>query len=302
MSWVLLSVCSALVLGVYDLLKKLAVRNNAVPPVLFFGALTGMLVWCALRVTTPWLPAAWQAGLSIDPLTWREHAFLFGKGVLVSASWIFGYFALKHLPITIAGPVRSSAPLWTILFAVCFLGEKPSVVQWTGVAMILVSFYSFSLLGRAEGIRFHRDKWVACLILGTLLGAMSAVYDKVLLQNLQLRVATLQFWFAFYLVVVMLPFVLVWRFGLKEADRGTFEWRWMIPAVGVGLLITDALYFAAIASDGALISVISPIRRTSAVIGFLGGILVLKERHNLGWKALALLVMIAGVAVLNWKR
>ena len=105
------SFCSALVLGVYDLLKKLAVRNNAVPPVLFFGALTGMLVWCALRLITPWLPTAWQAGLAIDPLTWREHAFLFGTGALVSASWIFGYFALKHLPITIAGPVRSSAPL-----------------------------------------------------------------------------------------------------------------------------------------------------------------------------------------------
>lgn len=302
MSWVLLSVCSALVLGVYDLLKKLAVRNNAVPPVLFFGALTGMLVWCALRLITPWLPTAWQAGLAIDPLTWREHAFLFGKGVLVSASWIFGYFALKHLPITIAGPVRSSAPLWTILFAVFFLGEKPTPIQWLGVGMILVAFYGFSLLGRAEGIRFHRDKWVACLIVATLLGAMSAVYDKVLLQNLGLRVATLQFWFAVYLVVVMLPFVLVWRFGLKEADRGTFEWRWMIPAVGVGLLVTDSLYFAAIASEGALISVISPIRRTSAMVGFFGGILILKERHNLRWKAVALLLMIAGVAVLNWKR
>ena len=302
MSWVLLSVCSALVLGVYDLLKKLAVRNNAVPPVLFFGALTGMLVWCALRLITPWLPTAWQAGLAIDPLTWREHAFLFGKGVLVSASWIFGYFALKHLPITIAGPVRSSAPLWTILFAVFFLGEKPTPIQWLGVGMILVAFYGFSLLGRAEGIRFHRDKWVACLIVATLLGAMSAVYDKVLLQNLGLRVATLQFWFAVYLVVVMLPFVLVWRFGLKEADRGTFEWRWMIPAVGVGLLVTDSLYFAAIASEGALISVISPIRRTSAMVGFFGGILILKERHNLRWKAVALLLMIAGVAVLNWKQ
>jgi len=302
MSWVLLSVCSALVLGVYDLLKKLAVRNNAVPPVLFFGALTGMLVWCALRLLTPWLPTAWQAGLAIDPLTWREHVFLFGKGVLVSASWIFGYFALKHLPITIAGPIRSSAPLWTILFAVFFLGEKPAPIQWLGVGMILVAFYGFSLLGRAEGIRFHRDKWVACLLVATLLGAMSAVYDKVLLQNLGLRVATLQFWFAVYLVVVMLPFVLVWRFGLKEADRGTFEWRWMIPAVGVGLLVTDSLYFAAIASEGALISVISPIRRTSAMVGFLGGILILKERHNLRWKAVALLLMIAGVAVLNWKR
>jgi len=302
MSWVLLSVCSALVLGVYDLLKKLAVRNNAVPPVLFFGALTGMLTWCSLRLITPWLPDGWQAGLSIDPLTRREHAYLFGKGILVSASWIFGYFALKHLPITIAGPVRSSAPLWTILFAVCFLGEKPTPLQWLGVGMILVAFYGFSLLGRAEGIRFHRDKWVACLIAGTLLGAMSAVYDKLLLQNLGLRVATLQFWFAIYLVVVMLPFVLVWRYGLKEADRGTFEWRWMIPAVGVGLLVTDALYFAAIASEGALISVISPIRRTSAMVGFLGGILILKERHNLRWKAVALILMIAGVAVLNWKR
>ena len=302
MSWVLLSVCSALVLGVYDLLKKLAVRNNAVPPVLFFGALTGMLVWCALRLLTPWLPTVWQAGLAIDPLTWREHAFLFGKGVLVSASWIFGYFALKHLPITIAGPIRSSAPLWTILFAVSFLGEKPAPIQWLGVGMILVAFYGFSLLGRAEGIRFHRDKWVGCLIVATLLGAMSAVYDKVLLQNLGLRVATLQFWFAVYLVVVMLPFVLVWRFGLKEADRGTFEWRWMIPAVGVGLLVTDSLYFAAIASEGALISVISPIRRTSAMVGFFGGILILKERHNLRWKAVTLLLMIAGVAVLNWKR
>jgi drug/metabolite transporter (DMT)-like permease len=227
---------------------------------------------------------------------------LFGKGFLVSASWIFGYFALKHLPITIAGPIRSSAPLWTILFAVFFLGEKPAPIQWLGVGMILVAFYGFSLLGRAEGIRFHRDKWVACLLVATLLGAMSVVYDKVLLQNLGLRVATLQFWFAVYLVVVMLPFVLVWRFGLKEADRGTFEWRWMIPAVGVGLLVTDSLYFAAIASEGALISVISPIRRTSAMVGFLGGILILKERQNLRWKAVALLLMIAGVAVLNWKQ
>ena len=302
MSWVLLSVCSALVLGVYDLLKKLAVRNNAVPPVLFFGALTGMLVWCALRVITPWLPPAWQAGLAIDPLTWREHAFLLGKGVLVSASWIFGYFALKHLPITIAGPVRSSAPLWTILFAVCFLGEKPTFIQWLGVCMILAAFYAFSLLGRAEGIRFYRDKWVGCLVAATLLGAMSAVYDKLLLQELGLRVATLQFWFAVYLVVVMLPFLLLWRFSLKESDRGKFVWRWMIPAVGIGLLVTDALYFAAIASEGALISVISPIRRTSAMVGFLGGVFILGERRQVGWKAAALLLMIAGVVVLNWKR
>lgn len=301
MSWIWLSIASALVLGVYDLLKKMAVRENAVPPVLFFGTLTGMSVWLMLRLITPLLPEVWQAALAVDPLDLSGHLALFGKGVLVSASWIFGYFALKHLPITIAGPVRSSAPLWTILIAVAFFGESPSLRQWCGVALILVAFYVFSLLGKAEGFRFHRDKWVACLIAATLLGALSAVYDKVLLQDFGFRVATLQFWFSVYLVVVMLPFVLVWRHGMRPERRGRFEWRWTVPAVGIGLLIADALYFAAIASDDALISVISPIRRTSAMVGFIGGIFVFRERRNLGWKAVALVLMLIGVAVLNAK-
>lgn len=299
MSWILLSICSAVVLGIYDLLKKLAVRENAVPPVLFFGVLTGAICWCALRIFTPWLPSDWQEGLSIDPLSGLEHLYLFGKGVLVSGSWIFGYFALKHLPITIAGPIRSTAPIWTILFAVLLMEEMPNGWQWGGVLMILVAFYAFSLLGRAEGIVFHRDKWVYFLVVATVLGALSALYDKFLLQTVGIRVATLQFWFSIYLLVVMTPFVLFWRYGMKT--RSEFQWRWVIPAVGVGLLVADAFYFLAIAQEDALISVISPVRRTSVIIGFLGGILILKERNNVPRKALALALMLAGVILLNWK-
>jgi len=299
MSWILLSVCSAVVLGIYDLLKKTAVRNNAVPPVLFFGVVTGASCWLILRCITGLLPDSWQSALLIDPLTTPEHVLIFAKSVLVSASWICGYFALKHLPITLAGPIRSTAPLWTILFAVVFMGETPSGGQWIGISIILVAFYCFSLLGKAEGIDFRRNRWVACLIAATLIGATCALFDKYLLQSLGMRVATMQFWFSIYLVVVMLPFVLVWRFGLK--DRGTFEWRWMIPAVGIGLLIADAFYFAAIAQEGALISVISPVRRTSVIIGFFGGVWLLKERRNVKWKLISLVLMLIGVLFLNWK-
>lgn len=299
MSWILLSICSAIVLGVYDLLKKLAVRDNAVPPVLFFGVFTGAFCWCTLRLLTPALPTGWQEGLAVDPLSAGDHAFLLGKGILVSGSWIFGYFALKHLPITIAGPIRSTAPIWTILFAVLLMGEMPNAWQWGGVFMILIAFYAFSLLGRAEGIVFHRDKWVYFLIVATVLGAFSALYDKFLLQTVGIRVATLQFWFSIYLVVVMAPFALYWRFGMKT--RSQFQWRWVIPAVGVGLLVADAFYFLAIAQDDALISVISPVRRTSVVIGFLGGILILQEKKNVSRKAFALALMLAGVLLLNWK-
>lgn len=299
MSWIFLSILSAIVLGIYDLLKKLAVRGNAVPPVLFFGVLTGAAFWLLLRLTTPALPVEWQAGLLIDSLSAQEHFYLFGKGVLVSGSWIFGYFALKHLPMTIAGPIRSTAPIWTILFAVLLMGEMPTPWQWGGVALILVAFYAFSLLGKAEGIVFHRDKWVYFLIVATVLGAFSALYDKFLLQTIGIRVATLQFWFSIYLVVVMFPFFLAWRYGMKT--RTPFEWRWVIPAVGIGLLIADAFYFLAIAQDDALISVISPIRRTSAIVGFIGGVWILKERHSIARKGFALALMLVGVILLNWK-
>ncbi len=60
MSWIFLSILSAIVLGIYDLLKKLAVRGNAVPPVLFFGVLTGAACWLLLRLVTPVLPGEWQ--------------------------------------------------------------------------------------------------------------------------------------------------------------------------------------------------------------------------------------------------
>lgn len=299
MSWVFLSICSAVVLGIYDLLKKLSVRDNAVPPVLFFGVLTGAVSWLLLRLITPLLPGEWQVGLAIDAMSRLEHVYLLGKGVLVSGSWIFGYFALKHLPMTIAGPIRSTAPIWTILFAVLLMGEMPDGWQWAGVLMILAAFYAFSLLGKAEGIVFHRDKWVYYLIIATVLGAFSALYDKFLLQTIGLRVATLQFWFSIYLVLVMTPFVLVWRFGMKS--RTPFEWRWMIPAVGIGLLIADAFYFLAIAQEEALISVISPLRRTSVIIGFIGGIFILGEKRNVKRKAASLALMLVGVILLNWK-
>ncbi len=45
MSWILLTALSALCLGVYDLLKKHAVLDNAVLPVLFWGVVTSAVLW-----------------------------------------------------------------------------------------------------------------------------------------------------------------------------------------------------------------------------------------------------------------
>ena len=299
MPWVFLSICSALFLGFYDLAKKHAVKDNAVLPVLFFGVVTSAVIWFPFILWSHLDPGSYPSKtFLVVPLDWTDHLLLLAKSALVGASWVFGYFAVKHLPISIAAPIRATSPLWTVLLAVLMMSERPSGWQWLGVAIVLLAFYAFSFVGKLEGIRFHKDKWVGFMLIATLLGACSALYDKYLLQNAALEPATVQAWFSVYLVVVLFPFFLGW---LKELwPRGQFEWRWSIPFIGILLLVADFLYFTAITHEDALISVISPIRRAAVIVTFVGGITLYKEK-NFGPKAVCIAVLLGGIALLYLK-
>lgn len=132
MSWIALSIFSALLLGLYDLAKKHALKENAVLPVLFFGIVTSACVWSPFVIWSHLSPESYPAAkFLVQPLAGHEHVLLFLKSALVAGSWIFGYFALKNLPLSIAGPIRATGPLWTILLAVGLMGETPNGWQWT---------------------------------------------------------------------------------------------------------------------------------------------------------------------------
>ncbi len=295
--WMGLTLVSACFLGAYDLFKKHAVHGNATIPTLFFSVLAGAVIWGPLAVWQHGFPNSFSIEfLQIQSLSWREHGLVLMKSILVSGSWLFGYVAVKHLPLTITGPVRSTSPLWTILIALTLMGERPSLIQWTGAAIILGSFYAFSLVGKLEGIRFHKDRWIAYLIAATILGACSGVYDKYLFQNAKLDPSTVQCWFSIDLPLVILPFFLHWLFA--QRNEKPFEWRWSIPMIGWMLLISDWVYFTAVSQPDALISIISPMRRTSMLIVFLGGHWMYKE-SNIRRKAFCMVGMLIGVWVLK---
>lgn len=298
MSWIVLSILSAIFLGLYEIAKKSAVRGNAVPPVLFLSTLTAAVLW------TPWIVLSYLApqslpseSLHVATLSTDEHLSLFFKAMLAGTSWIFAFFALKNLPLSIASPIRATSPLWTIAIATLWMGERPSMQQWIGVAIVLAAFYAFSFVGLREGIHFHRDRWVGCMIVATLLGSLSALYDKYLLQRVGFDPQTVQAWFSIYLVVVMTPLTVHWWF--RERQKTPLHWRPQIPAIAVGLLIADFLYFTAIAQPDALISVISPLRRSSILIAFVAGILMFGE---VNWRAKAVCIcgLLTGVVLLSW--
>jgi drug/metabolite transporter (DMT)-like permease len=293
--WLILSIFSAVLLGLYDYFKKVALKENDVLPVLAGSVFASCVVWLpfmAISAVAPqWLP---HAIFDVARLPPAHHGLLLGKALLVGASWVCGYMGISRLPLSIATPIRATGPLWTIGLAVLCFGEAPSGKQWLGLAVILGSFFAFTFVGRGEGIHFHRDKGVFLMLGATVLGALSALYDKFLLQTASIAPGAVQAWFTFYLGLLLLPVVVPWW---RKKDRRPFRWHWAVPMIGLTLLAADLLYFIAISLPDAMISLISPVRRTSVIVSFLLGILLFREVQPLA-KGLCVLGIVGGVLLL----
>lgn len=183
MIWALLAVLSAFLLGIYDIFKKKSLDNNAVIPVLFFSTLTNAVIFLPVLLYSHFGNPAKESLLNFGVLSWHDHLLFFVKSLVVGSSWTLAYFAVKNLPITIVSPIRSSGPLWTIGGALLIFGEKMNFLQWTGVAITILFYYLFSLSGLKEGISFRKNKWVIFMVIATIIGSASSLYDKYLLEH-----------------------------------------------------------------------------------------------------------------------
>jgi drug/metabolite transporter (DMT)-like permease len=294
MSWIAASLVSAFFLGCYELSQKHALRDNAVLAVVFASSSCGALVWLALLALGHAAPAVLPAALIPEPLGWQLHLMLMLKSAIVAASWSCTYFGVKHLPLSLAAPIRATSPLWTFAGALVVLGERPTGLETAGALLTLASFYGLSLAGRADGVHFHRNQWVGYIVAGTILNAVSGLYDKYLLGRLGLSAATVQAWFMIYLPVVMSPLVFGW--WRRWWPRNEFHWRWSIPLIAAALLVADFVYFDALRNPDALISVVASLRRGSTLVAFAGSIWLYHESGG-AKKLPAVLGIVAGIVL-----
>ncbi len=294
MHWIVASLVSAFFLGCYDLCTKHAVRDNAVLPVLFFANAFSATLWLSLMMLEAVTPGALPPSFTVAPLTLVQHAQLLLKSTIVAASWVCSYFAVKQLPISIAAPIRATGPIWTLFGALLVLGERPSWLELLGIGTTLASFVGLSVVGRAEGIHFSRNRWIGWLLAGTLLGAISGLYDKFLLGRAGFAASTVQAWFSIYLALLFLPLVVGWK--LRWWPRHEFHWRWSVPLLSAALLVCDFIYFTALRDPEALVSVVASLRRASVLVAFAGGLFFFGELN--GRKKLpAVLGIIAGIVL-----
>ena len=289
MSWTAWILLSSFFLALYDLAKKASVRNNAVLPVLLCSTCCGCVAFVTGVAVCGQLPEVFSSASG------QALGLAAIKSVIVATSWVFTFYALRTLPITIATPIRASAPALVFIAAFFLYGEIPSWVQAVGMLAVFGGYFAFSWAGKHEGIDFFRSKAVWSAIAGAGFSALSSIWDKYVFQVRAAPVETVQFFFQVGLVVVY-AFILSGQ-RLLRLPHDRFDFRFTIPFVGILLAMADWLYFKGLAVPDAPISVGSLLRRFSVVITFVLGARFFHET-NLRRKALALAAILAGVILL----
>ena len=293
--WLILAFISAALLGFYDTSKKASLKDNAVLPVLLLNTVFSTLIFSPFLLDHL-IGGGWFAGTPLDSsvsaFTTRAHLLVFVKAIIVLSSWILGYFGLKHLPLTLVGPINASRPVLVLVGAMLIFGERLNIYQWAGVLLTILSIYIMSRAGKKENIDFKSNRWIWCVAGATLLGAVSGLYDKHIMRSL--NPMFVQSWFNLYQMVMMT--VICAFLWYPRRHQGTpFRWSWAIPLISIFICMADFAYFSALHDAGSMISVVSLVRRSSVIISFACGAIIFKER-NLKAKALDLGLILVGMA------
>ena len=240
--WIIYAFLSAALLGCYDVCKKHSLRDNAVIPVLFLNTLLCSIIFLPMAISAPF------GG-------WEVQRYIILKACMVLSSWILGYFGMKHLPLTLVGPINATRPVMVLL----------------------------GIIGAA------------------ILGALCGLYDKYLLASPQdggvgLNKHTVQSYYNFY-QCLMMGLVLLTLWYPRRQKSTPFHWSWGIPLISIFLSIADYVYFCSLHEPGALVSVVSMVRRGSVVVSFMIGAFLFHEK-NLKSKALDLFLVLLGMVFL----
>ncbi len=281
---VLLSACC---LGGYDLCKKQAVKDNSVLMVLFLATLSGSSLYVVCTSLMGVFGDMWKC-------SWNAYWLVWIKSLIVGSSWMCVYYSLLTLPLSIAAPIRATSPFWALIGAMFLYNEIPGLLDGAGMLLIFAGYYGFSVMGHKEGLTLRKSRGLQLIIIGTLLGAASGLYDKYLINVLGIPPGTVQLHFSIDLVLLFGAVLLARRL---RGRLPAFHWCWQIPLSGILLIMADFLYFYAVSRPDIHISQVSLVRRFSCVITFFLGAAVFKEKNMRG-KALALVLIVCGIVML----
>jgi drug/metabolite transporter (DMT)-like permease len=191
----------------------------------FIKSLLGLLLLAGVLFFAGWQP------VQAFPLGWLSLSGILG----ISLGDTFFFAALRRLPAHQLIILMLLAPVVTLLMALCFLGERPAMVSWIGIILVLGGV-TLTFKGKIEANNEAHQRGLGLLfgVLSVLSMAGSIIIAKIGLQDVSALEGTflrLFFGFAGMLVVGMARReVKSWLVPLRRAGLG---WRFLLAVAVV---------------------------------------------------------------------
>lgn len=127
--WLVWALLSAVFAGATAILAKVGVAG--IDSNLATAIRTVVVVFFTITI-------AWSTGATthVGKLTALNWTFLILSGIATGLSWICYFRALQLGPASRVAPIDKLSVVFAVVVAVLFLGEKLTLVQWLGVALI----------------------------------------------------------------------------------------------------------------------------------------------------------------------
>jgi len=206
----------------------------------------------------------------------KRHAGHFWRAALGTVSMVIGFYALTHLTLADVTAISFTTPLFVIIVAVLFLGEKVRWRRWTATA---VGFVGVLIMMRPGQGAFDPVMLVA--LFGTLLTAIAVCLVKSLTGSENTRVMLVMFtlWSAGFLLA---PAIYVWK------DPSAWGW---VMATTMGLLATIGQAFVIKAYTEGEATAVSPFDYLRLPLSVAAGVWIFAEAPS-WWTLVGALIIV----------
>ncbi|MBM3517085.1 MAG: DMT family transporter [Alphaproteobacteria bacterium] len=259
------------------------------------NALLGLTA-AGLVVLTPWL---W---LVDSGLMWNGRGFAFAalSGLSLAIGGVFFFTALTRGPIGIVSPIAGGLyPGFSVVIAV-FLGARPELPQWAGIAVTLagIVLVGAALRRHAGGSKARLRDLLVTAALSTVAGVCYAVMFSAAREGTAAMGQVQTTWLA---RVIALAATLVYFFALQKRERLGLRLRWWPFFLVQGTVDAAAfiiLFTASQLPDGELAVVASS---AFSAVSVLLARFVLREAVTPGqWAGVVAVVLGVGMVSAQW--
>jgi len=225
--------------------------------------------------------------------------------IIYSASWLgsIGFLlvakSVRHMEISEAAPLLVIGPAVSAILAFVLLGEKLTLLQMSGILILIIGSYILELKSNHDFSHpmriFRQSRYSIFILFAVALYAVASIFDRVVLSQYSIQplayIAVVHIFIAINFLILISLFHDGIR-GIRHGLQNTGVWLLLAGMLTVGYRLAQAQ-----AVQAAYVGLVLPIKRMSAFFTtIIGG--ELYHEHNLFRKSIACAIMLGGVLMI----